>query len=50
MKRLAVILLLMFFILSGCEQRKPAIEIPMPTTPPNPAEMQPTGPPPSFVK
>gem|GEM_PF-6257166 len=48
MKRLSLILLLILFILPGCEKRKPAIEIPMPTQPPNPANMQPTSPPPSF--
>jgi hypothetical protein len=45
MKRLVLLFLLILFILPGCEKKKPEIEIPMPTEPPNPAEMQPAGPP-----
>lgn len=44
MKRLATLLLLILFVLPGCEKRKPEIEIPMPTEPPNPEEIRPTGP------
>ena len=46
MKRLALLLLLILFVLPGCEGKR-RIEIPLPSDPPNPAEIQPTGPPPA---
>ncbi|MBU0706093.1 hypothetical protein KJ657_04520 [Patescibacteria group bacterium] len=45
MKRLAILFLLILFILPGCEKKKNDIEIPLPTEPPNPEEIRPTGPP-----
>jgi len=42
MKRLVIIFLFTLFILSACEKRKPEVEIPLPTEPPNLKEMKPT--------
>lgn len=45
MKRLATLLLLILFVLPGCKENAPEIDMVMPTEPPNPVEMQPTSPP-----